>query len=79
MPAFCTISADLDLRDLAMTAPSNTRDTIVAGPYLHHPGWQCDDRIRLHPKLELSGFATGEQLRVARRFPARHPWLISKL
>src|SRR5262249_52605387 len=77
-PAFGAIGRDLDLRDLAVAAPRQTRDAVVAGPYLHHARWLGDDRVGFHPKLELLRLAVRKQLRVPIRFPARHPGLIAE-
>jgi hypothetical protein len=46
------------------------RDAVIAGAYLHHSRWRCDDGICLHP-----GWVRGlrsQGLRVAVRFPPRH-------
>src|ERR1700726_4570315 len=77
-PGFGAVGADLDLRYLAMAAPGQTRDAIISGPDLHRSGGLCDDGIRLHPELELHGLAVRKELRVAVRFPPRHPGLVAE-
>src|SRR5260221_13892374 len=78
-PGLAAIRADLDFLDLAVAAPGQARNAIISGPDLHHSGGRGDDRVGVHPQLELPGLAVGQQLGVARSFPAGHPRLVAKL
>src|SRR5260370_27747507 len=60
LPGSAFIRADFNLRYLAMAAPGQTRNAVIAGAYLHHSRWRCDDGIRLHPELELHGLAVAQ-------------------
>src|SRR5260370_18831993 len=79
LPGFAGVSADLDLYDLAVTAPGQTRNAIISRPDLHHSGGRGDNRVGFHSQLELPGLAVGQELGVTSGFPAGHPRLVAKL
>ena len=61
-----------------MTAPGEAGDAVVTRLDLHHARGLRDDGVGVHPQLELPRPAVGQQLRVARRLPARHPGRVAE-
>src|SRR5262249_39566914 len=79
LPVHGAVGRDLDLGDLAVAAPGESADALISRLYHHRARRRGDDRIGLHPELELSGFSVGLELRIARSLPTGHPGLVAEL